>query len=124
MSYPPAMPTPGIDQLSPHPRPGQTARYSPGRPNEFHPYPRGMSLPASIEHRQFYRTTYGSMMDLPDQGPYMQEQMSMVNMTPSMTGHQMPTLGTYLYGQSSGSRRPAPDDDQDNTRKNKRRTND
>ena len=62
-------------------------------------------------------------MDLPNQNPFMQEQMPMTNMAPSMTGHPMPTLGPYpgLYGQGSGSRLPTPDEDQDDSRENKRR---
>jgi len=123
MGYSPAMP-PRVGQPLLHPQPAQpeTSTSNPGRSsNEFYAYTRGMSLPPSTEQRPFYRTTYGPLTQLPNQNPIMQEQM-LPNMNPSMTGHQMPTLGSYPYGQASGSRRPAPDDDEDsNDRKNKRR---
>jgi len=120
MGYPPAMP-PRIGQPVLHPQPAQpeTSTSNSGRPNEFYAYTRGMSLPPSTEQRPFYRTTYGPLAQLPNQNP----QMSLSNMNPSMTDLQMPTLGPYPYGQASGSRRPAPDEDEDTTdsRKNKRR---
>src|SRR5260221_9713262 len=124
MGYPPAMP-PRIGQPLLHPQPTQpeTSTSNAGRPNEFYAYTRGMSLPPSTEQRPFYRTTYGPIAQLPNQNPVMQEQMSLSNMNPSMADHQMPTLGPYLYEQASGSRRPAPDEEEEDTtdRKNKRR---
>ena len=122
MGYPPVMP-PRIDQPHLHPQPTQPemSASNPGRSNEYYAYTRGMSLPPSTEQRPFYRTTYGPLAQLPNQNPIMQEQMSLSSMNPSMADHQM-SLGPYPYGQASGSRRPAPDEDEDITdRKNKRR---
>jgi hypothetical protein len=117
------MPPPSINQSFLHPQPTQTATSNSGRLNEFYPYPRGGSLPPNIVPRPFYSTTYSSFMDLPNQNPFIEEQISMANMASGMPGQQMPTVGPYIYGQTSGSDRPTPDEEeQDDNRKSKRRT--
>ena len=109
MGYQSAMPPSRIGQPSPQPHPLQMGASSSGPPNEFSAYTRGM-LPTNTGPNTLYRTApYGPMMDVHGQfGDYMQEQMSMVNMDPSMVG-QMPMLDPSHYGQGIGSRRPAPD---------------
>lgn len=123
MGYQSAMPPPRIGQPSPQSHPLQMGATSSGPPNEFSAYTRGM-LPANTGPNTLYRTApygHGPMMDVSGQpfGNYMQEQMSMVNMDPSMLG-QMPMLDHY--GQGIGSRRPAPDEGDDARENRPRRT--